>query len=310
VLLILLGALPWLLPVHPASEEEYRPERHIWPQEPVTISEVKSLRDAGDGFNPDEPVLGVIVGEESRAYPLGMLSCEPRRKVVNDTLGGQAIVVTWCDACQGGIVYSREVGDRTLTLAVAGQLWKDSMVLYDCETQTRWSQFSGQAKTGALKGQCLGRLPVVLTTWRTWCRLQPASTVALLPYPSHEYRNEAAEEPERFILGITDGTRAKAWGLDVLIRTPVVNDHWGGRPVLAVRDPVSGTTRLYERSLASSIHTFRLDGEHLVDQETSSTWEPVTGRALSGPLAGKRLVPLPAFVAYRDVWRKFYSRSE
>ena len=43
-------------------------------------------------YLPDEPVLGVAVGGEARAYSLWLLD---RHEIVNDTVGGRAIAATW-----------------------------------------------------------------------------------------------------------------------------------------------------------------------------------------------------------------------
>jgi len=40
----------------------------------------------------DEPVIGVIVGEDARAYSLWQLD---HHEIVNDTVGGRAIAATW-----------------------------------------------------------------------------------------------------------------------------------------------------------------------------------------------------------------------
>ncbi len=40
----------------------------------------------------EEPVLGVVVGDQARAYPLWYLD---RHEIVNDTAGGRAIAATW-----------------------------------------------------------------------------------------------------------------------------------------------------------------------------------------------------------------------
>ena len=44
----------------------------------------------GDG----ELVLGVTIGERSRAYPITML-CGPTREIINDEIGGTKIAATW-----------------------------------------------------------------------------------------------------------------------------------------------------------------------------------------------------------------------
>ena len=43
-------------------------------------------------MTPSERVIGVSINGESRAYPLNLLS---RHEIVNDTVGGKAIAVTW-----------------------------------------------------------------------------------------------------------------------------------------------------------------------------------------------------------------------
>ena len=48
--------------------------------------------DGASQMKASERVIGVSIGGEHRAYPLNMLS---RHEVVNDTVGGVPIVVTW-----------------------------------------------------------------------------------------------------------------------------------------------------------------------------------------------------------------------
>ena len=51
-----------------------------------------TVEQAQGNMNPQERVLGVSINGESRAYPLNLLS---RHEIVNDTVGGKAIAVTW-----------------------------------------------------------------------------------------------------------------------------------------------------------------------------------------------------------------------
>jgi hypothetical protein len=211
-------------------------------------------------------------------------------------------------------VYAREVDGQPLTLAVSGQVWRDSLVLVDQETESLWSHLLGEAKAGPLKGKQLQQLPSVLTDWRSWRRHHPESTVAWLS-PPLDYRPPSrrdvfAEQPERFVLGVAAGGHSKAWGFDELSRTPVLNDHWDGQPVLVVFERFALTPRLYTRTLGGRILTFGMAGDQLRDQETGSTWEPATGRAVTGPLAGAELLLLPARVTYRHVWEKVHPRPD
>ena len=43
-------------------------------------------------LSPEEPVLGVSIGGDHRAYPLGLLN---RHEIVNEVVGGIPLAVTW-----------------------------------------------------------------------------------------------------------------------------------------------------------------------------------------------------------------------
>lgn len=51
-----------------------------------------SATEADEEYDPDELVLGVSLGGESRAYSTALLSSH---EIVNDTVGGRKIAVTW-----------------------------------------------------------------------------------------------------------------------------------------------------------------------------------------------------------------------
>jgi hypothetical protein len=54
-------------------------------------------------------VLGFAHGDEARAYPIRILNWH---ELVNDNVGGQFIVVSYCPLCGTGMVF--DWGDRTL----------------------------------------------------------------------------------------------------------------------------------------------------------------------------------------------------
>ena len=60
---------------------------------PAILDPIFAGRAAGiSQMKPLERVMGVSINGESRAYPLNLLS---RHEIVNDTVGGKAIAVTW-----------------------------------------------------------------------------------------------------------------------------------------------------------------------------------------------------------------------
>jgi len=207
-------------------------------------------------------------------------------------------------------VYARRVNGQTLTFGVSGMLWNRSLVMYDPETDSLWSHILGEAMHGPLKGKQLEQVPSVMTDWQTWRNGHPESTVVTLSRTSREYRREFYRQPERFVLGLIDAGNAKAWGFDRLRRNPVVNDLVGDRPVVIAYDEASVTARMYDRGLGQRRLTFRNQDGKMVDSETGSTWNPLTGQAVTGPMAGKHLQALPAIVSYKKTWYQFHPESE
>ncbi len=54
--------------------------------------EFLSPEEVGDTYPPNEKVIGVSIDGDSRAYSVPMLS---RHEIVNDTVGGVKIAITW-----------------------------------------------------------------------------------------------------------------------------------------------------------------------------------------------------------------------
>ncbi len=101
---------------------------------------------AGDLWLADvSPVMAVSIGGEARAYPLGILTWH---EIVNDVVSGVPIAVTYCPLCNSGLVFDRRVDDDVLDFGTSGRLYRSNLVMYDRQTRTLWSQFSGTALWG------------------------------------------------------------------------------------------------------------------------------------------------------------------
>jgi hypothetical protein len=86
ILLLIATVLSLVSAQQPTSE--FRPIRVLGAQRVITEFPVQPVRDVGESLSPSELVLGVTAGEQSRAYPINMLT-GPSREILNDTLGGQ-----------------------------------------------------------------------------------------------------------------------------------------------------------------------------------------------------------------------------
>jgi hypothetical protein len=206
-------------------------------------------------------------------------------------------------------VYAARVKDKDLTFVVSGMLWQRSLVMMDLETRSLWSHLLGQAMRGTLKGEKLEMLPSSMTDWKTWRSKHPDTTVLNLSRTAREYQREFYRDPSRFVLGMAKGGAARAWPFDQLVRQPVLNDEFDRTPVLVVFMQDSATALAYDRRLDGRTLTFKFEGSKLLDNQTSTQWEPASGKAVAGPHLGKQLTQQTGLVSYLRAWRDFHPES-
>lgn len=283
----------------------------------VTEVPVVPAHAAGDKLADQEFVLGVIVGSEARAYCLNMLA-DPNRELLNDELGGDPIVIAWCDQCQCPRVFSRKIGGKTLTFHLTGETLGTNMLLADKETGSEWSQLPGEAIAGPLKGERLKAIPAVWTDWKTWREKHADTTVftgdRVVPIYQHlaEYSASSQEREyfARFQWGLAQGEKSRSWPFTQLARHPVVNDVFDGRPIVVMFDRHNSTATAFERKLDGEVLTFRRDRDYIIDEQSHSVWDSITGEAIDGPRRGQRLAAVPGVVALTSNWQAFHPKCE
>jgi len=108
------------------------------------------------GLSDFEPVLSIERNGDARAYPLSIMLWH---EIVNETIGGDALLITYCPLCNSGVVFLRGVEGRLLTFGNTGRLRNLDMVMYDHQTESWWQQFSGRAIIGTLSGATMKPVP-------------------------------------------------------------------------------------------------------------------------------------------------------
>lgn len=181
----------------------------------------------------NDKVIGVVVQGQARAYPIKILNWH---EVVDDSIAGTPLAVTFCPLVQGAAVYVREAGGKTLTLGVSGKLYQSNLVLYDEGTQSLWSQLEGQALAGPMAGQKLAAIPSTVMTWEAWQEKHPATDVLSIntgytrdygvdPYWGYEHGDQVVSPVTRLderlsahesVLGVSAGGEDEAFPLSKL----------------------------------------------------------------------------------------------
>lgn len=127
----------------------------------------ETIRD--DRLYVKEFVIGVEYQNDPVAYPFSVLNDEP---VINDTVGGEPVLVTFDPDTASGVVFSRDLDGQMLTFSGDSDL-----VLTDQETGSTWDGRSGLATDGSLAGQQLERIKSTRSFWFGWKDFYPETRI-------------------------------------------------------------------------------------------------------------------------------------
>ena len=288
--------------------ENYFPGRALAAQPVVSDFEVVSAEDASGMIDDDQLVIGVSIGKESRAYPIGMLE-GPGREIINDELGGESIAATWCDMSFNPLVHSREVDGRTLTFHVSGMLWGRNLVMLDVETKSEWSDIIGRSMNGKMIGTKLETIPSIVTDWGNWKSSYPQTTALKASWMTDHYRGRGKSLDPSTVIGISAGETARAWPIEAIGLGRAINDEFMEKAVVLVLLPGSVGAAIYSRKIRDRVVTFEVRDGRLIDTQTGTEWDPISGNAKSPKFANQRLERLPGILAHSDVWRMFHPQT-
>ena len=202
-----------------------------------------------------EPVFGISLNGDARAYPLRIMDWH---EMANDVVGGVPVSLAYCTLCGAGIAFDGRAPDgNTYTFGSSGFLFRSNKLMYDRETGALWNQLTGEPVLGDLAAYDLrlALLPLVLTSWSDWLAQHPDTQVLSLdtgyerPYElgaaygdyfSYEatmfpvwQRSDDLPAKSRVYALYLDGV-PKAYSLDRLVEDQVVNDTLGETPIVLV----------------------------------------------------------------------------
>lgn len=163
----------------------------------VSPAEVTSL---GRRFLlPGDPVIGISVAGETKAYPLRLLAFH---EVINDTVGGQPLLVVHQPLCGFSAVFSRASAMEAATFAVSGLVWNSCGLIYrkDRPEEGLYLPLLGKAITGpaAKRGEKFEPVLFTLTSWSRWLSAHPETT---LVRPDMEHLPQYKRDPYSSYLG-------------------------------------------------------------------------------------------------------------
>lgn len=121
-------------------------------------------------FQDDDLVIGMVIDGEAKAYPFNVMNWH---EIVNDTVGGVNVTVTYCPLCDTIVAFER--GETTF--GVSGKLYQSCLVMYDRADDTLYAQPWALGVVGPKVNATLDRLPAVKTTLADWLAQHPDSQI-------------------------------------------------------------------------------------------------------------------------------------
>ena len=227
-------------------------------------------------------------------------------------------------------MYAREIDGRVHDFGVSGKLIMNGLVMYDRQTDTLWSQVLGEAVQGSLEGRELEALPATHTSWARWRELHPDTRVldkggsySRDPYASYYVRPDRGVigstreddrlNPKDLVLGLQGESGSRAYPFRLLRRDRVINDTFEGEPIAVVFEPQSGTGVVFSRTAAGRTLAFKpagADGDAIIDDETGTVWNALSGEGIEGPLAAISLMRVPATYSFWFGWADYFPDTE
>lgn len=295
---------------------------------------------AVDWLEADDWLLVYERAGDARAYPVKIMNWH---EIVNDTVGGLPVAVTYCPLCRSGLAFDRRLNqaelspeaegvlpeDTVIEFGNTGALYENDMVMYDRQSESEWFQVGGEAITGPLHGTRLKRLPSQMMRWAQFREAFPAGQVLsretghgatrnynLDIFSGYNERDESIPFPvsrrdERLplkapVVGVTFGGEAVGYDLESLADGAYA-DQVGGQPlVLFVLD---GAGAAFDPAVEGRKLSFELEDGRFRDAQTGSSWD-LSGQAVAGELEGKQLRRLPQSSLFWFSWATLHPESE
>lgn len=302
----------------------------------------ESVSAAATWLSPRDPIIAFQEGDDVRAYPLAILIWH---EIVNDSVGGVPVSVTFCPLCNASIVFDRRFQGDVLDFGTTGLLRKSDLVMYDRQSETWWQQFTGTGLAGQWAGEQLTFLASQVISFGDFAAQFPDAQVLARPtlprsYGANPYVGYDTEGSKPFlfdgdldtrlaptarVMGLTVDGITTAYPFSLIAEAGVIHDTVGATPLVVWHKPGTasaldtrtiaegrdvGSAAVFDRRVDDRVLTFtRADDGLFVDAETASRWT-VLGLAIEGELAGTQLAPIIAFDHFWFAWAAFHPDTE
>lgn len=198
------------------------------------------------GLEDREAVITLEIGGQARAYPLRYLMWH---EIVNDTVAGVPVAVTYCPLCNSAMTFDRRTARGVLSFGVSGKLRFSDMVMYDRETESWWQQAIGEGIVGEMAGTELKTLPSWMESWAQFKTRNPDGLVMAEPAFRRDYGRNPYRGYDRSKWPFLYNGEHPPHGIDPLARVVRVGERaWPMQRLAEAGEVAEGGVRISWRS--------------------------------------------------------------
>jgi len=226
-----------------------------------------SVSAAEEWLNDREPGIAFSRGNTHRFYPYLILAWH---EIVNDTVGGERVLVTYCPLCLTGFVLDPLVKGERVEFGTSGKLWLSNLIMYDRKTDSLWSQVLAEAITGEVTGTRLSILPSDQMRYGEWKKKHPKGEVlsrdtgesrsyGRYPYAGGDYfgvdglslrmvnPTDTRLPNNAYVFGITVQGKTKAYHTEAVKAKGVITDEFAGETFVLRHDTELDVVRMFRK---------------------------------------------------------------
>ncbi len=266
---------------------------------------------AANNVDTNRLVIGIVNNGEAKAYPIQFLGYHHQ---VKDSIGGKAVIVTYCTVCRTGRVYEPTVNGFPEEFRLVGMDHFNAM-FEDATTKSWWRQVTGEAITGKLKGSQMPEFFSTQTSLSKWLQLNPNSLIMQAdPAFINQYdtsfnfengksiseltgTDSLSGKDKSWVIGVKAGKERKSFDWNQLKKERIIIDKIGDKPVMVVLAIDDKSFFAFERPGENSFFNLRNDTIFFDEKHYK-----INGEAIDTTVS---LKPLPAYQEFLHSWNTF-----
>jgi len=281
-------------------------------------------------------VTGIKIDGAIKAYPHQVMDYH---EIVNDQIGDVYFALTYCPLTGTAIAWKR---NADLEYGVSGLLFRNNLIPYDRNTDSRYSQMQMRAVNGPRSGFMLTTIPVIQTSWTTWKSIYPHSQVLTTKtgynrnYNQDLYGKEYRDKDSAPLFPITNidhrlPTKERVHGIiwgklaneKANVRTyeidkfgngiHLIHDNFAGGPITIIGSSDKNFAVSFFNTLEDgAVLQFKAiqDSLPVIMKDQEGNYWDIFGYAIQGPRKGSRLKATNSYTGYWFAWADFFPDLE